>query len=335
MKKIMTNENGSKKTIKTGYSWTTFFFGFFPSLFRGDIKSTLKLIFIGIITVGIYPTYKSFNINKDYENFLISKGYKEIGEEDTGFKSHPVLEKVVTWIAIVLGVIRILVLIGIIIFYTWLSANEAPVVPISSPPVQQTTQKASNTSTNNTKTSTTPVVANTTQKQSTSTNTNNSKETTTPAPNTNQTSAQTQSTNNTNNAGNMYKSNVTTTDLGNLQTKYANALATIGQNYGSSYAQYGSPILGGDQQTNIQIGKTFYNQMNTVLNEEWSDLYHILTPDQYSKLQKQELQWINSRDINAEKAANSAQNGYSESTYYIQRGVETRERIQELSQMYF
>lgn len=39
MKVMLKNENtGQIKQAKIGFSWTVFFFGFFPAIFRGDWK---------------------------------------------------------------------------------------------------------------------------------------------------------------------------------------------------------------------------------------------------------------------------------------------------------
>lgn len=333
MKKIMENDFGNKKVIKEGYSWTTYFWGFWPSLIRGDFKSALKLFLLGIITLGIYPTYKSFNINKDYENYLINKGYKEVGREDIGFKSHPILERVVTWVTVALEIIRIIVVVGIIIFSVTFSNNTS----ITSQEISQAVQNAEQQNTSTAK-------ASDTKKDTTNTETSNKENTqNTNEQNTQNTQKQSNQnteneqspTNNENSAGGLYKNGVTNTQLAALQNKYEDKLADIAQNYGSAYAQTGSPVLGDSEQQNIQIAQTFFNQMDTVLNEEWSDIYNVLTPEQYKKVQAQQIQWVKDRDINAERYAQSAGQGYEKPAFYIQRGIETRERIQALSQMYF
>ncbi|MGM8306219.1 lysozyme inhibitor LprI family protein, partial (plasmid) [Clostridium perfringens] len=76
MKIIMENKNGVRKEVKEGFSWTTLFFRWLPSLLRGDLVSALKLFIIGSLTFGIYTDYKSYNINEDYYTFLTEKGYE-------------------------------------------------------------------------------------------------------------------------------------------------------------------------------------------------------------------------------------------------------------------
>ncbi len=38
MKGILKHPSGLVKEVKAGFSWTTFFFGFFPEFFRGDFN---------------------------------------------------------------------------------------------------------------------------------------------------------------------------------------------------------------------------------------------------------------------------------------------------------
>lgn len=88
MKAILKNENNVVKEVKAGFSWTTFFFGFFPALFRGDLKWALIIFIItlgvGIVTLGIggWITSAAFAIsyNKIYIRELLEKGYEPADE---------------------------------------------------------------------------------------------------------------------------------------------------------------------------------------------------------------------------------------------------------------
>lgn len=90
MSKIkMRNEyTGQFKEVPIGFSWTTFFFGFFPALFRGDWKNFMILFFLGPLTLGIVYIVYWFKYNKIYTNDLISHGFKVImTAEEAAFMS--------------------------------------------------------------------------------------------------------------------------------------------------------------------------------------------------------------------------------------------------------
>ena len=59
-----------------GFSWTTFFFGGFPALFRGDLFIGLLVIIINFITFGVAGLIWAFFYNKSYTIKLVEKGYK-------------------------------------------------------------------------------------------------------------------------------------------------------------------------------------------------------------------------------------------------------------------
>lgn len=71
------------KQVKAGFSWTTFFFGFWPALFRGDWKwfgiQLVIEIFLGCFTFGIgagvVGIVFAFFYNKLYINDLLAKGF--------------------------------------------------------------------------------------------------------------------------------------------------------------------------------------------------------------------------------------------------------------------
>ena len=76
-------DTGVIKTAPTGYSWTTFFFGFFPALFRGDLKwAVISLIagsvfgsFTLFIGTFIYDAIFAAFYNKIYIKDLMAKRF--------------------------------------------------------------------------------------------------------------------------------------------------------------------------------------------------------------------------------------------------------------------
>jgi len=79
--------SGSIKEAPVGFSWTVLFFGFFPPLFRGDMKWAVILFILALITWGLSGLVFMFLYNKLYIKDLIGAGYKvksfspEVSEE--------------------------------------------------------------------------------------------------------------------------------------------------------------------------------------------------------------------------------------------------------------
>ncbi|CAM3317511.1 DUF2628 domain-containing protein [Pediococcus acidilactici] len=71
------------KQTKAGFSWTVFFFGFWPALFRGDWKWFAIILTLNIVSgiftfglgAGLINLIFSFIYNKLYINDLISNGW--------------------------------------------------------------------------------------------------------------------------------------------------------------------------------------------------------------------------------------------------------------------
>lgn len=82
MKVRLVGNNNVLKEVKVGFSWTTFFFGIFPALFRGDWKWTLIMLVAGLLTFGISWLVFPFVYNKLYLKDLVAKGYKPASEVD-------------------------------------------------------------------------------------------------------------------------------------------------------------------------------------------------------------------------------------------------------------
>jgi len=78
---------GAIKAAPVGFSWTTFFFGFFPALFRGDWKWALIMFILLLVTAGLAGLVFMFIYNKLYIKDLIGSGYraKSIASGDMDF----------------------------------------------------------------------------------------------------------------------------------------------------------------------------------------------------------------------------------------------------------
>ncbi len=74
---IFKNPNtGAIKEAPVGFSWTVFFFGFFPPLFRGDWKWAIIILLISLLTMGFSNLVFMFIYNKLYIKDLIGSGFK-------------------------------------------------------------------------------------------------------------------------------------------------------------------------------------------------------------------------------------------------------------------
>ncbi len=72
---------GISKSGFYGFSWTNFFFGGFPALFRGDIVIGLVVVVLNVLTWWIAGVIWSFFYNKHFTHRLVEKGYVFTGTE--------------------------------------------------------------------------------------------------------------------------------------------------------------------------------------------------------------------------------------------------------------
>jgi hypothetical protein len=70
------------KQVPVGFSWTVFFFGFFPPIFRGDWKWGLIILVLAIFTFGLANLIFMFIYNKLYIQSLLDQGYTSIDSEE-------------------------------------------------------------------------------------------------------------------------------------------------------------------------------------------------------------------------------------------------------------
>ncbi|SDC36174.1 hypothetical protein SAMN05421734_10735 [Pelagirhabdus alkalitolerans] len=72
--------SGLVKETKVGFSWTVFFFGFFPPFFRGDWKWGLIILILSSFTFGLSNIVFWFIYNKLYIKDLLEAGYSPADE---------------------------------------------------------------------------------------------------------------------------------------------------------------------------------------------------------------------------------------------------------------
>lgn len=74
--------HGFYKEAPTGFSWTTFFFGFFVPLFRGWYGYAAICFAAAVVTFGFSGLVFPFLINKHYAKHLLEQGYQPDSEQD-------------------------------------------------------------------------------------------------------------------------------------------------------------------------------------------------------------------------------------------------------------
>ena len=70
------NKSGVVKEAPVGFSWTTFFFGFFPALIRGDWLWAVIIFAATFVTFGLAGIVFAFIYNRLYIQSLVEKGFK-------------------------------------------------------------------------------------------------------------------------------------------------------------------------------------------------------------------------------------------------------------------
>ena len=70
------NKSGIVKEAPVGFSWTTFFFGFFPALIRGDWLWALIICAATFVTFGLSGIVFAFIYNRLYIQGLLKQGFK-------------------------------------------------------------------------------------------------------------------------------------------------------------------------------------------------------------------------------------------------------------------
>ena len=79
---LKNKEHGVVKKAPVGLSWTVFFWGGFPALFRGDWKWFLVMCVASIFTIGISNIVFIFIYNKIYLTSLLEMGYASIDSKE-------------------------------------------------------------------------------------------------------------------------------------------------------------------------------------------------------------------------------------------------------------
>lgn len=79
----LTHSSGLRKTAYVGWSWTSFFFGGFPALFRGDALGFIVWVVVAVVATGVTAGIGGILVlfiwpalyNRWHARRLIEKGY--------------------------------------------------------------------------------------------------------------------------------------------------------------------------------------------------------------------------------------------------------------------
>lgn len=83
---LKNSRTGQMREAPVGFSWTTFFFGFFPALFRSDWVGAIIQLLLGCVTFGLSNLVFMFVYNKMYLKRLLNEGYEATsGSADLSF----------------------------------------------------------------------------------------------------------------------------------------------------------------------------------------------------------------------------------------------------------
>ena len=296
MKIIMENKSGIRKEVKEGFSWTTFFFGWIPSLIRGDVASALKVFILGALTIGIYTDFKSRTINQDYKEFLLEKGYEEINEESGGMPSCRIFEDILVGIVVGVKILLIIFLIilpfiGVKVGYDLLDRNISTDYNISNDyHIEEKVEQPPNKITENNK----PIVNN-----------------------------------------DMYKDDVTKSELQNAYNQYNDVLSNLTVKYGKGYNQYGILFEDSlDKEANLDTANEYFKTLDDALNSQWKELKKVLNEKTFKELHKEQVKWIKERDKVTEEESSNSEPSFKEISFITNQGKQTELRIRELNEKY-
>lgn len=81
-KVVLKNKAGVVKELAVGFSWTTFFFGGWVVMFRGQWSEVAKWWFLNPLTLGIWGFVQCWTANKKTIVMYLEKGYEPVSESD-------------------------------------------------------------------------------------------------------------------------------------------------------------------------------------------------------------------------------------------------------------
>lgn len=76
------NKTGVVKELKVGFSWTTFFFGAWVPMFRGQWGEVAKWWFLNPVTLGFWGLSQCWTANKKTIVSYLEKGYEPATQID-------------------------------------------------------------------------------------------------------------------------------------------------------------------------------------------------------------------------------------------------------------